>query len=396
MSDTVLCINAGSSSIKFQVLDAKNGNELTLRFKGQIEGIGVKPRLSAQDSSGKPLADLVFSAAGAADVAATVPELLRWLRERLDGAVPMVIGHRLAFGGTRYASPVKIDDEVLGQLRALVPLMPLHLPPELAAIDVIRSRLPDLPQVAVFDTGFHRGHTELIERLPLPEEFHRAGVRRYGFHGISFEFIANRLPAVAPEIAGGKVVAAHLGSGCSLCALVAGRSVETTMSFSALDGLPMGTRPGRLDPGALLYLFQVRRMTAEQVETLLYKECGLKGLSGISNDVRELLASPDPRAKLAIDYFVLHSARMVAELACVMGGIDGLVFTAGVGEHAVAVRAAICERLAWLGLALDGPANSRHGPRISSDKSQIACFVIPTNEELMIARHSLALVRRKA
>jgi len=393
MSDCVLCINAGSSSIKFQLLDAGRGSDLSLRFKGQIEGIGVKPRLVAQGADGRQLAD---SALGAkADVESTVPELLRWLRERLEGSIPAVVGHRLAFGGTRHAAPVRIDDDIIKQLHELVPLMPLHLPPELAAIEVIRDRLPDMLQVAVFDTGFHRGHDEVIERLPLPDEFYQAGLRRYGFHGISYEFIASRLPEAAPELAGGRVVVAHLGSGCSMCAMRAGRSVETTMSFSALDGVPMGTRPGRLDPGAVLFLFQGRKMTAEQVETLLYKESGLKGLSGTSNDVRELLASDEPRAKMALDYFALHSARIVAELAVVLGGIDGLVFTAGVGEHAAPVRAAICERLTWLGLALDESANTRHGPRISSDKSRIACYVIPTNEELMIARHALALVRRK-
>lgn len=393
MSECVLCINAGSSSIKFQLLDAERGNELTLRLRGQIEGIGVKPRLSAMYANGTQLADDSL-AGGMADVATAVPELLRWLGERLDGARPAVVGHRVVFGGTRQSRPVRIDDAILKQLRELVPFVPLHLPPELAAIDAIRARIPDMPQVAVFDTGFHRGHDEIIERLPLPDEYFQAGVRRYGYHGISYEFIASRLPEIAPEIADGRVVVAHLGSGCSMCAIRAGRSIESTMGLTALDGLPMGTRPGRLDPGAVLFLFQARKMSIEQVQALLYKECGLKGLSGISNDVRELLSSPDPRAKMALDYFALHSARLVAELAVVLGGIDGLVFTAGIGEHAAPVRADICRRLAWLGLDLDVAANDRHGPRISSDASRIACYVIPTNEELMIARHSLAELRR--
>jgi acetate kinase len=285
---------------------------------------------------------------------------------------------------------------VLAQLSALVPMMPLHLPPELAAIEVIREMLPELPQVAVFDTGFHRGHGEIIERLPLPEEFYQEGVRRFGYHGISYEFVAGRLPQVAPDIARGRVVVAHLGSGCSMCALVAGRSVETTMGFSALDGLPMGTRPGRLDPGVLLYLLQVKKMTVEQIERLLFGACGLKGLSGISNDVRQLLASEDPRARMALEYFSLHCARAVADLACVMGGIDGLVFTAGVGEHAAPVRAAIGARLGWLGLEINAELNAHHGPRISGTGSRIACYVVPTNEELMIAQHSLRLVRVKA
>jgi acetate kinase len=304
-----------------------------------------------------------------------------------------VIGHRVVFGGTRYAAPVEIDDQVLEHLHSLVPFMPLHLPPELIPIEIIREKLPELPQVAVFDTGFHRGHDEVIERFAVPEELHREGLRRYGYHGISYEYIAHRLPEVAPEIANGRVVVAHLGSGCSMCALVDGRSVEASMGFSALDGLPMGTRPGRLDPGAVLYLFQVKGMSVKDVENLLYKECGLKGLSGISNDVRALTESDDPKAKLALDYFALHSARMVAELATVMGGIDGLMFTAGVGENAAPVRAAIGAKLAWLGLEIDETANTAHGPRISTGQSRIACYVIPTNEELMIALHALASIR---
>jgi acetate kinase len=396
MSETVLCLNAGSSSIKFQLFEARQGGDLRLKFKGQLDGIAIKPRLVAEDAEGNSLVDRNLEANEVPDTASAMPTLLGWLRDELAGRIPEVVGHRVVFGGTRYAAPVRINDEVIEQLHALVPFMPLHLPPELTPIETIREKLPDLPQVAVFDTGFHRGRNELIERLAVPEALHREGVRRYGFHGISFEYIAKRLPAVGPDIAKGRVVVAHLGSGCSMCALVEGRSVEATMGFSALDGLPMGTRPGRLDPGAVLYLFQVRRMSPEDVEGLLYKECGLKGLSGISNDVRELLASDDPRAKMALDYFSLHSARAVAELATVMGGIDGLVFTAGVGENAAPVRAAIGERLAWLGLELDANANARHGPRISAASSRIACYVVPTNEELMIARHSLALVRSHA
>lgn len=291
---------------------------------------------------------------------------------------------------------MQIDDEVLGYLQSLVQLAPLHMPNELAPIEAIRQHLPDIRQVAVFDTSFHRGHAELIQRLPVPDELYQEGLLRYGYHGISYEFIAHRLREVAAEIARTKVVVAHLGSGCSLCALVDGRSVETTMSFTALDGVPMGTRPGRLDPGAVLYPFQVKGVTATEVEHLLYKACGLKGLSGISNDVRELLASDAPRAQLALDYFGLHCARAVAELVTVMGGIDGLVFTAGVGEHAAPVRSAIAARLEWLGLELDEAANAHHGPRISAENSTIHCYVIPTDEELMIARHSLTVRRSSA
>ncbi len=396
MTDTVLCINAGSSSLKFKLFEALADGGLSVSIEGQLDGIGVKPHLKAADGAARSLVDRQLSPAQAPDTGAAVPMLLQWLRDQLDGVVPVVIAHRVVFGGTRYAAPVRIDDAVLAELRALVPMMPLHLPPELAPIEAIRARLPDLPQVAVFDTGFHRGHDEVVERLPLPDTYYREGLRRYGYHGISYEYIAQRLPAAAPDIADGRVVVAHLGSGCSMAALVGGRSVETTMSFSTLDGLTMGTRPGRLDPGVVLCLFQIKGMSAKAVEDLLYKESGLKGLSGISNDVRALLKSDDPRAKIALDYFSLSCARAVAELATVMGGIDGLVFTAGVGEHAAPVRDAIGARLAWLGLEIDAAANARHGPRISAAQSRIACYVIPTNEELMMARHALALVRSRA
>ncbi len=396
MTDTVLCINAGSSSLKFKLFEALADGGLSVSIEGQLDGIGVNPHLKATDGAARSLVDRQLSPAQATDTGAAVPMLLQWLRDQLNGVVPVVIAHRVVFGGTRYAAPVRIDEAVLAELCALVPMMPLHLPPELAPIEAIRARLPDLPQVAVFDTGFHRGHDEVVERLPLPDTYYREGLRRYGYHGISYEYIAQRLPAAAPDIADGKVVVAHLGSGCSMAALVGGRSVETTMSFSTLDGLIMGTRPGRLDPGIVLYLFQVKGMSAKAVEDLLYKESGLKGLSGISNDVRALLKSDDPRAKIALDYFSLSCARAVAELATVMGGIDGLVFTAGVGEHAAPVRDAIGARLAWLGLEIDAAANARHGPRISAAQSRIACYVIPTNEELMMARHALALVRSRA
>ena len=396
MSDTVLCLNAGSSSIKFELFDVTPRDDLQLAFRGQLEGIGFQPRLTAKRSNTLSLIDRTYTVEDVPDSGAALLKLTEWLREQLTGELPTVIGHRVVFGGTRYSAPVLIDDDCLRYLRALVPLMPLHLPSELAPIELIHKRMPDLPQVAVFDTGFHRGHDELMQRLPIPESLHREGVLNYGYHGISYEFVAGRLKEVDPSLAKGRVVVAHLGSGCSMCALVGGRSVDASWGFSALDGLPMGTRPGRLDPGVVLYLFQIKRMSVEQVQDLLYHDCGLKGLSGISNDVRELLASDNPAAKLALDSFSLHCTRMVAELATVMGGIDGLVFTAGVGEHAAPVRSSIGSRLSWLGVAIDAEANARHGPRISSNSSAVACYVIPTNEELMIARHAQALVRRAA
>jgi acetate kinase len=342
------------------------------------------------------LIDRTYTVEDVPDTGAALLKLTEWLREQLKGELPMVIGHRVVSGGTRYSAPVLIDEDCIRYLRTLVPLMPLHLPSELAPIELIRKRLPDLHQVAVFDTVFHRGHDELMQRLPIPVALHREGILSYGYHGISYEFVAGRLKEIDPSLAKGRVVVAHLGSGCSMCALVGGKSVAASWGFSGLDGLPMGTRPGRPDPGVVLYLFQIKRMSVEQVQDLLYHDCGLKGLSGISNDVRELLASDNPRAKLALDSFSLHCARMVAELATVIGGIDGLVFTAGVGEHAASVRSSIGSSLSWFGVAIDSEANARHGPRISSSRSVVACLVIPTNEELMIARHAQALVRRAA
>lgn len=394
MSDTVLCLNTGSSSIKFELFEVMPRDELQLAFRGQFEGIGVRPHLTAKRDSDVQLTDQIYPAQEVPNVTAAMPKLTEWLREHLKGKMPIVIGHRLVFGGTRYSAPVLIDDDCLRYLRSVVPLMPLHLPSELAPVELVHERLPGMRQVAVFDTGFHRGHDELMQRLPIPESLHREGVLSYGFHGISYEFVAGRLKEIDPALADGRVVVAHLGSGCSMCALVGGRSVEASWGFSALDGLPMGTRPGRLDPGVVLYLLQIKRMSVEQVQELLYHECGLKGLSGVSNDVRELLATDDPRARLALESFSLRCARMAAELATVMGGIDGLVFTAGVGEHAAPIRARIGSRLSWLGVAIDVEANARHGPRISSSHSAVACYVIPTNEELMIARHALAVVRR--
>jgi acetate kinase len=281
---------------------------------------------------------------------------------------------------------------VLDQLERLVPLAPLHQPNNLAPIRTILHRLPDLPQVACFDTAFHRGHAEVADRFAIPEQLYTEGVRRYGFHGLSYEYIAGRLRDVAPEIADGRVVVAHLGNGASMCAISAGRSVESTMGFTALDGLPMGTRPGQLDAGVVLYLMSEKRMSAKEIERFLYYDCGLKGLSGISNDVRELLASASPSAKLALDYFIYRIVLFAGLLAAAMGGIDGFVFTAGIGENAPGIRAAVISRLSWLGLELDPAANAGSWPRISRQGAHVACYVIPTDEELMIARHTLDVV----
>ena len=299
----------------------------------------------------------------------------------------------MVHGGPDYSEPILIDDAVIERLQAFAPLAPLHQPNNLGPIRTLRQRQPQLPQVACFDTAFHRGHPEIADRYALPERFYQEGVRRYGFHGLSYEYIASRLPELAPDIAKGRVVVAHLGSGASMCAINAGKSVESTMGFTALDGLPMGTRPGQLDAGIVLYLLTEKGMSAGDIEHLFYYDSGLKGLSGGSNDVRDLLQSSDPRRKFALDYFVYRIALFTGMLAAAMSGIDGFVFTAGVGENAPAIREAVARRLSWLGLELDPEANAKGAGRISAPGSRIACYVIPTDEELMIARHTLRVLR---
>jgi acetate kinase len=287
---------------------------------------------------------------------------------------------------------VVLTPEVLADLRALEPLAPLHQPHNLAAIEAVSALLPGVPQVACFDTSFHRGQPAVAELVPLPAEIRRAGVQRYGFHGLSYEYIASVLPEAAPEIAGGRVIVAHLGSGASLCAMKGRKSVDSTLGFTALDGLCMGTRPGALDPGVVLHLFQTFGLSAGEVESILYKKSGLLGVSGVSSDMRELLASREPAARLAVDYFVYRAAREIGALAAVLGGLDGLVFTAGIGERSAEIRRRIGEASAWLGLALDPAANDAHGPCISKAGSAVSAWVIPTNEELVIARHTARLL----
>jgi acetate kinase len=292
----------------------------------------------------------------------------------------------------RYSRPVLLTRQILADLNELAPLAPLHQPYNLAAIDAVFKRLPDVPQVACFDTGFHSGHSQVVDLVPLPAQIRKMGVQRYGFHGLSYEYIASVLPEVAPEIAKGRVIVAHLGSGASLCALRDGRSIDSSLGFTALDGLCMGTRPGALDPGVVLYLFQGLGLNAKEVETLLYKQSGLLGISGISNDMRDLLSRSEPNARLAVDYFVYRAAREIGALAAVLGGIDALVFTAGIGENSPEIRRRICEASAWLGMQLDARANAAAGPRISIPGSSVSVWVVPTNEELMIARHTWSLL----
>ena len=386
----ILVLNAGSSSLKFQHYDI-DGDALERRFKGQIDGIGTAhPRLRARDAADAVLADDALDPGKAADVEAAQALLGAWF-VRHAGTPPAAVGHRVVHGGPDLDAPALVDDALLARLEALTPLAPLHQPANLAPIRSIRARRPELPQVACFDTAFHRGHPPVTERFAIPEALYAQGVRRYGFHGLSYEFIAGSLP---PEIAEGRVVALHLGNGASACALRAGRSIDSSMGFTALDGLPMGTRPGQLDPGVVLYLAEQGLPPAE-IEHLLYHESGLKGLSGFSGDVRDLLASDRPAAKLALDYQAHRAAQAVAALASSLGGLDGIVFTAGVGENAAPVRAAILSRCAWLGVALDPAANATHGPRITTVASPIPAYVIPTNEERMIARHTLRLLRAR-
>jgi len=365
--------------------------ELDLAARGQIEGLGTMPKLTAKDGTGKKLIEREFGVSEARDARDGMRLAGGWMREHFDGEHIAAVGHRVVHGGAKFSQPVLVDDKVLAELEGLVPLAPLHEPHNIAAIQAVREWQPGIPQVACFDTAFHRTHPQLSDLYALPWEFYEAGVRRYGLHGLSYEYIASALPQVAPEIAGGRVIVAHLGSGASLCALRAGKSMDSTMGFSALDGIPMGTRPGGLDPGVLLYLLRERKMTYKSLEKLLYHESGLLGLSGISNDMRILQESSEPRARLAIDYFVHRVAMTIGALTACLGGLDGLVFTAGIGENSAMIRARVVELCAWLGMKLDERANAAAGPRITTAESKVSAWVVPTNEELMIARHTCAL-----
>lgn len=384
--DTILVVNAGSSSVKFQVFGVDGPKRL---IRGQIDGIGTRPRLRASDSDGLSLVDQAFGNDVVSDIPTALHTAGTWLRQQRK-MMPIAVGHRVVHGGPEYDRPVLIDDHVIARLEQYVPLAPLHQPNNLAPIRSIRAQFPELPQVACFDTAFHRGHGARADHYAIPEQFYAEGVRRYGLHGLSYEYIARRLPEVAS--ATGRVIVAHLGSGASMCALSAGLSVESTMGFTALDGLPMGTRPGQLDPGVVLYLLDQKKMSPATVQHLFYHESGLKGLSGISNDVRELEKSTDPRAEFALDYFVYWIGLYPGMLAAALGGLDAFVFTAGIGENSTSVRTRVAEKLAWLGARLDPDANANHRVLISPNNSRVALYVIPTDEELMIAQHTLALL----
>jgi acetate kinase len=392
MPDAVLTINAGSSSLKFSLYHVGDDGEPAAALEGAIEGIGTEPHMQASDAGGKALVDPCWQDASM-DHGAFFRVLGDWLREQLGDTRLAAVGHRIVHGGTEFTAPVRIDDAVLARLEKLCPLAPLHQPHNLAGIRAVGAAQPDLPQVACFDTAFHRAHPELADWFALPRRFHDDGIRRYGFHGLSYEYIARTLPMVAPELQDACVVVAHLGSGASMCAMQGGRSIDSTMSFTALDGLPMGTRCGPLDPGVVLHLIRAYGMDADAIEAMLYHESGLKGVSGISNDMRDLLASDDPRAAQAVDLFVWHIARELGALTAVLSGLDAFVFTAGIGERSPEIRQRVCARAGWLGIALDPAANRAGERRISSAESKVAVFAIPTDEEQMIARHTLAVLR---
>jgi acetate kinase len=388
---TILVVNAGSSSLKFQLFEIEPESRVKRLLKGLLDGIGVRPRLRATKGDGAIAIDRMLSPEEVRDLPAAIQVTAEWLRgtENVDLAA---IGHRVVHGGPEYSEPVLVSPEVLDRLARYVPLAPLHQPNNLAPIRTILELRPELPQVACFDTAFHRGHGPLADHFAIPEELYAEGVRRYGFHGLSYEYIADHLPQVAPVLAHGRVIVAHLGSGASMCALAGGRSIESTLGFTALDGLPMGTRPGQIDPGVVLYLLTEKGMDVAEVQRFLYNECGLKGLSGVSNDMRELEASADPRAAFAIEFFVYRIALNAGMLAAALGGVDGFVFTAGIGENSAMIRARVTARLAWLGAKLAPEANARGQTLISSPDSRVAIYVLPTDEELMIARHTLAVV----
>ncbi|MBI4889534.1 MAG: acetate/propionate family kinase [Acidobacteria bacterium] len=387
MAEFALILNAGSSSLKFFICKRLLGQPWELESRGQIDGIGTAPHLKAKDASGSSIADIDLPAS-VQDGSNAIEALAGWLRENYGGSSVVAVGHRVVHGGPHFPTPVVITPEVMDNLRRLIPLAPLHQPYNLAAIEAVAERIPGIPQVACFDTSFHRGQSAVAELVPLPAHIRQAGVQRYGFHGLSYEYIASVLPEIAPSIAPGRVIVAHLGSGASLCALRNGKSVDSTLGFTALDGLCMGTRPGSLDPGVVLYLFQQLGLSASEVEAILYKKSGLLGISGVSNDMRDLLPSDAPAARIAVDYFVYQCAKHIGALAATLGGIDALVFTAGIGENSPEIRRRICQASAWLGIQFDAAANESRQALISTPGSPVSAWVIPTNEEIMIARHT--------
>ncbi|HLU77989.1 MAG TPA: acetate/propionate family kinase [Burkholderiaceae bacterium] len=387
MSEVILVVNAGSSSLKFQVHEILPEKQLKFILGGQVSGIGgSRPAFKVKDHAGEKRVDRALLPEQARDLAGAQEIMASWLQERMPEP-PVAVGHRIVHGGPKMSRSVLINQEILDYLDSLVPLAPLHQRNNLAPVHVIFEHWPEIRQVACFDTAFHRTQDDIVQHFALPAEYFDKGVRRYGFHGLSYQYIASRLREVLPEIAHKRVIAAHLGSGASACAMVDGVSRETTMGFTALDGLPMGTRPGRLDAGVVLWMLE-QGMGHDEIQDLLYNRSGMKGLSGISNDMRTLLASDDPAARLAVDYFTYRTAESVAGLCVAAQGLDALVFTAGVGENAPAIRAGVCRRLEWMGIHLDEAANAANALTISSPESRISVHVVPTNEEAVIAQQT--------
>ncbi|MCU0808516.1 MAG: acetate/propionate family kinase [Candidatus Contendobacter sp.] len=391
MSDAILVVNAGSSSIKFSVF-LERGEALDLLLGGQIESLYTAPRFKTRDAAGAVVGERQWAQGEALGHDEAITYLAGFLREQLGEHRLAAVGHRVVHGGLDYAAPVRLTAEIVGHLERFIPLAPLHQPHNLKPIRLLLTNQPQLPQVACFDTAFHRGQPEAAQAFALPREITDRGVRRYGFHGLSYEYIAAVLPQYDPRAAAGRTVVLHLGNGASLCALHGGRSVASTMGFTAVDGLPMGTRSGNLDPGVVLYLLDELKMDARAIEKLLYQQSGLLGVSGVSSDMRTLLASTEPKAQFAVELFVYRIGRELGSLAAALGGLDALVFTAGIGEHAAPIRERVCQAAAWLGVALDPAANAAGGPRISTADSRMSVWVIPTDEELMIARQTRPLL----
>ncbi len=385
----ILVINGGSTSVKFAGYRHEGGEDLRVVCRGQVEGIGSRPSFVAKGADGKPVDAHDWEAEHPLDQDGALRYIFDWLNGHMSDVEFVAAGHRVVLGGVNYEKPVLVTDQVLADLDALCAFEPSHQPYEIAAIRAMRKASPSMPQVACFDTSFHRTMPRLAQMYALPREYREGSLRHWGYHGISYDYISRQVPQYALDAR--RVIAAHLGGGCSICAMADGKSVDTSLGFSAVDGLPMSTRSGEIDAGILLHLLKVDRMDAAALEKLLYKQSGLLGISGISGDMRELEQSKAPEAAEAIDYFVYHIVKFVGAYTAVLGGLDALVFTAGIGEHSPLVRGKVCEKLGWLGVTVDAKANAANGPRISAADSRVSVFAIPTNEELMIARHTLAL-----
>lgn len=392
MTRTVLTLNAGSSSLKF-ALFAVEGNTAQLRASGQLEGMGGEPHFIFRSASGQIIQDCHPTADEAGDHASVLDHVLSVLSDFLPSSGLSAIGHRVVHGGAKFAGPVKVTPEILDELRGFIQLAPLHQPHNLAGIAAAQLAFPDAVQVACFDTAFHRVHPWVNDTFALPRKYYDQGVRRYGFHGLSYEYVTQHLTKTSPDLAAGRIVVAHLGSGASMCAIRNGQSIGSTMGFSALDGLPMGTRCGQLDPGVVLYLLEHEGLTPKEVTNLLYRDSGLKGLSGLSNDMRLLEAAGTPHAQEAIDYFVFRVRREIGAMAAILGGLDAVVFCGGIGENSTGIRRSICREMDWIGLRIDDHANSVNMTDISSDDSLVKVLVVRTDEEAMIARHTLAVMR---